>query len=52
LALPALATAVQGARHPRLFITLPDRAGIGVEMDEAVARKAQVANTPWFEAGL
>lgn len=31
------------------FITLPDRPGIGVEMDEEAARKAQVPNTPWFE---
>jgi galactonate dehydratase len=31
------------------FIRLPDRPGIGVEMDEAGARKAQVPNTPWFE---
>jgi galactonate dehydratase len=32
------------------FVTLPDRAGLGVEMDEAAARKAQVSGTPWFEA--
>ena len=32
------------------FVTLPDRAGLGVEMDEAAARKAQVPGTPWFEA--
>lgn len=31
------------------FITLPDRPGIGVEMDEEVARKAQIPGTPWFE---
>ena len=31
------------------FIRLPERAGIGVEMDEDGARKAQVPNTPWFE---
>ena len=31
------------------FITLPDRPGIGVEMNEDAARKAQVAGTPWFE---
>jgi galactonate dehydratase len=31
------------------FITLPDRPGIGVEMNEDVVRKAQVAGTPWFE---
>jgi galactonate dehydratase len=32
------------------FITLPDRAGLGVEMNEDGARKAQVPGTPWFEA--
>jgi len=31
------------------FITLPERAGIGVEMDDKAARKAQVPGTPWFE---
>jgi galactonate dehydratase len=31
------------------FITLPERPGIGVEMNEEGARKAQVAGTPWFE---
>jgi galactonate dehydratase len=31
------------------FIPLPDRPGIGVEMNEDAARKAQVAGTPWFE---
>jgi galactonate dehydratase len=31
------------------FITLPERAGIGVEMDDEGARKAQVPGTPWFE---
>ncbi len=34
------------------FITLPDRPGIGVEMDEEVARKAQIPGTPWFESGM
>jgi galactonate dehydratase len=34
------------------FVTLPDRPGIGVTMNEEAAKKAQVANTPWFEAGL
>jgi galactonate dehydratase len=34
------------------FITLPERPGIGVEMDDEAARKAQVKNTPWFEEGL
>lgn len=32
------------------FVTLTDRPGLGVEMDEVAARKAQVPNTPWFEA--
>jgi galactonate dehydratase len=31
------------------FITLPERAGIGVEMNDDGARKAQVPGTPWFE---
>ncbi len=31
------------------FIHLPERAGIGVEMNEEAARKAQVPGTPWFE---
>jgi galactonate dehydratase len=31
------------------FITLPERPGIGVEMNEEAARKAQVPGTPWFE---
>ena len=31
------------------YITLPDRPGIGVEMNEEGARKAQVPGTPWFE---
>src|SRR5579862_8548324 len=31
------------------FITLPDRPGLGVEMNEDGARKAQVPGTPWFE---
>ncbi len=32
------------------FIPLPERPGIGVEMNEEGARKAQVPGTPWFEA--
>jgi galactonate dehydratase len=32
------------------FITLPDRAGLGVEMNEDGARKSQVPGTPWFES--
>jgi galactonate dehydratase len=31
------------------YISLPDRAGLGVEMNEEGARKAQVPGTPWFE---
>ncbi len=31
------------------YITPPDRPGIGVEMNEDGARKAQVPGTPWFE---
>ena len=31
------------------FVTVADRPGIGVEMNEEAARKAQVPGTPWFE---
>jgi len=31
------------------FVTLPDRPGLGVEMNEEGARKAQVPGTGWFE---
>jgi galactonate dehydratase len=31
------------------FITLPDRPGLGVEMNDDGAKKAQVPGTPWFE---
>ena len=31
------------------FIQITDRPGIGVEMNEETARKAQVPGTPWFE---
>jgi galactonate dehydratase len=31
------------------FIRLPERAGLGVEMNEEGARKSQVPGTPWFE---
>jgi len=31
------------------FIPMPERAGIGVEMNDDAARKAQVPGTPWFE---
>jgi galactonate dehydratase len=32
------------------FITVPDRPGIGVEMNEDAARGAQMPGTKWFEA--
>ena len=31
------------------FIAMPERAGLGVEMNDDGARKAQVPATPWFE---
>jgi L-alanine-DL-glutamate epimerase-like enolase superfamily enzyme len=31
------------------YVTVPDRPGIGVEMNEGAAREAQVPGTPWFE---
>jgi len=31
------------------YIALPERPGLGVEMNDEGARKAQVAGTPWFE---
>ena len=31
------------------FIAMPERAGIGVEMDDDAARRAQLPGTPWFE---
>ena len=39
----------QGEIISKGYITIPDRPGIGVEMNEAAARKAQVPGTPWFE---
>jgi galactonate dehydratase len=41
----------QGEIIEKGFITVPDRPGIGVEMNEDGARKAQVPNTPWFQPG-
>jgi galactonate dehydratase len=32
------------------YIPLPERAGLGVEMNDEVAKKAQVPGTPWFQA--
>lgn len=31
------------------YIPIPERPGIGVEMNDEAARKAQVPGTPWFE---
>jgi galactonate dehydratase len=31
------------------FVTVPDRPGLGVEMNEEAARKAQMRGTTWFE---
>jgi galactonate dehydratase len=31
------------------FITMPERVGLGVEMNDDGAKKAQVPGTPWFE---
>ena len=31
------------------WITVPERPGLGVEMNEEAARKAQIKGTPWFE---
>ena len=31
------------------YITIPDRPGLGVEMNDDGARKAQVPGTPWFQ---
>ncbi len=31
------------------FVTVPDRPGLGVEMDDEVAKKAQMPGTSWFE---
>ena len=32
------------------FITVPDRPGLGVEMNDEAARKSQVPDTPWFSS--
>jgi galactonate dehydratase len=32
------------------YVTPPDRPGIGVEMNEELAKKAQIPGTTWFEA--
>jgi len=31
------------------WITVSDRPGLGVEMNEEGARRAQIKGTPWFE---
>jgi len=40
----------QGEIIEKGFVTIPDRPGLGVEMNEDGARKAQVPGTPWFAA--
>ena len=40
----------EGEIIQRGFITIPERPGLGVEMNDDAARKAQVPGTPWFEA--
>ena len=32
------------------FVTVPDRPGLGVEMNDEVAKKAQMPGTSWFES--
>jgi L-alanine-DL-glutamate epimerase-like enolase superfamily enzyme len=32
------------------YVTPTDKPGLGVEMNEEVAKKAQIPGTPWFEA--
>lgn len=39
----------EGEIIDRGYIPIPERPGLGVEMNEEVARKAQVPGTPWFE---
>jgi galactonate dehydratase len=34
------------------YVTLTDKPGIGVEMDEEAAKKAQIPGTPWFEPNV
>jgi galactonate dehydratase len=39
----------EGEIIQRGYVTPADKPGIGVEMDEAVARRAQIPGTSWFE---
>jgi galactonate dehydratase len=39
----------EGEIIERGFVTIPERPGIGVEMNEEAARKAQVPGSTWFE---
>jgi galactonate dehydratase len=32
------------------YITVTDKPGLGVEMNEEAAKKRQIKGTPWFEA--
>ena len=40
----------EGQIVERGFVTIADRPGIGLDMNEEAARTAQVPGTPWFEA--
>lgn len=40
----------EGEIIQRGYVTVPDKPGIGVEMNEEIARKAQIPGTTWFEA--
>jgi len=40
----------EGEIIDRGFVTVTDRPGIGVELDEEAARSAQVPGTPWFDS--
>lgn len=34
------------------YVTVTDKPGLGVEMNEEAAKKVQIPNTPWFEPGM
>ena len=42
-------TLLEGEIIQQGYIPLPERPCLGVEMNDAAARKAQVPGTPWFE---
>jgi hypothetical protein len=45
-----LSFAKEGEIISKGYITVTDRPGTGVELNEEAARKAQIPGTPWFEA--